>query len=487
MTIASAIVFGVLTAAYTTILAPLPIVLSEPLSGWEIDFLATDASCSAWFSDNNLFSFGACGWQNLSGLGVSTCWSSGKRLEIMTAGRSASQIVKEFKQQLDQLGSPSLQEVVEIYEMGGSTFYGSTGGAVPQGPASDKHLDTTQSYSRQANSSLDQQGIDISVSCQYINESPMTAFLDQSSSMVNVTGYCPDGQGQTWLLPNSSFIVASLDCPESVSTPNLESHLLYFSNYGTGGSYEIIGNISCEVNGSITTGHLDYNSPPSAFSWNSDGSVETRDQSFRVLENSMDALIYVLETSQSEDGNLFIDAINSIYVPFVMNQTLVTGAPQLSFLSMLETMTRGVLEYEASFLRLIFTLQMLTQTSELTKTNPCTRPLTGAMQRSTYGWEMNSHALLAFLPIGISGIVLIILFAWVILRMKSSLTYFDPTSLISLAVASSSSSLRFPEGTTVDPHDEKARSTSVKFESVSAGEYQFISKPASQWKRAYAL
>ncbi|KZS96839.1 hypothetical protein SISNIDRAFT_287063 [Sistotremastrum niveocremeum HHB9708] len=396
----------------------------------------------------------------------------------MIAGRSA--IVRKYKKELDDLGAPELQEVVEVYEMGGSTFYGSTGGIVPQGPASDKHLDTTSSYQKTANSSLELQGLQVSVSCAYIDQSPMTWIpADASGNMVNFTGKCASTGDQSWQLPNSNLLIGAYSCPVSSDNANVETQMLYFSHFGAGLDYQMIGNISCEVSGSIATGNLEYTTSMSAFSWTAGTPVETQTPSFDVVAIAMDALVYVLETGQSADGNLFIDAINSIYIPFVKDQIAGESNPPLSFLSMLETMTQGVVEYEASFLRLLFTLQMLNQTSVSTKPDYCARWINGSMTWPTFGWNASSHALLAYLPIGIAGLVMLFLLLWILFGMISSrLAHFDPTDLVSLAVASAGSTSVFPEGVTLDPDDERPRLTSVRFESVPGGILRFVGKPS---------
>ncbi|KZS96857.1 hypothetical protein SISNIDRAFT_482639 [Sistotremastrum niveocremeum HHB9708] len=476
MTITSAIVLGLLTAGYTTLLAPLPITLSQQLMGWEVDFLATDASCPAWFQNNNLHNSNNCDWKNVAGMGITTCWSSDQTMDILTAGRSA--IAKKFKDVLISLGSPEFQEVVNIYEMGGLNFYGSTGGVVPQGPSSSKYLDTTSSYKQPANSSLTQQGLNVTVSCQYINNNPFSVTVDSTGMIANVTSDCGGGNTQSWTLPNSNFLVGSINCPAPDTTPNLITENVYLTHFGSGADYDVIGNISCEVTGSIELGSLEYKSSTSAFSWINNGTTDTREPSFNVMGNATAALISVIAGTQTWNGNFFIDAINSIYIPFVRNQTMASNGTQLAYTSLLETMIQGVIEYEASFLRLLFTLQMLSQTSDITKTtNPCIRSLAGDMTWPTLGWDAGSHTFVAFIPVGVVGLVMLILFGYVLFVMDHPLPRFDPTSHVSLAVASSSGDLRFPIGTTIEPDDEKARSTSVKFEPSGPEEYLFRSKP----------
>lgn len=268
-------------------------------------------------------------------------------------------MVNDFADQLVALGAPQFQDEYSIYTLG-IQFSGRTGGVVPQGPGGVHSVDTTRTSRVQANSTLTQQGFDSTVTCSYSDTTPLTLSGNSSAqeSFVLISGTCPGTNiSASWHVPNSNQIVASMNCSAPTSSSNLVNEVIYIAQFGNAPDDQMVQFLTCQVGSSVVMGQVYHNGSTNALSWNAEDGFEAQTPAYDLAGQAVIAATSIIreaqmwsqgnqESSLVNSGNLVVDAINSLYIPYVQNKSSPDNTTLLDYPMMFAAMLRGIMEYE---------------------------------------------------------------------------------------------------------------------------------------------
>ncbi|RXW24221.1 hypothetical protein EST38_g1599 [Candolleomyces aberdarensis] len=366
------------------------------LRGTELDFFSDDPQCLSWLDTNRVRN--NCDWKTFGGTQFTTCLGENQMLDVLDSGRAnmLSKVIgiKNGTSSLNQLGAED-----------GIRFLGSAKGILPIGPngipafnSLDPSLNPFEDeYTRSGmvsyNYTLSQQGLESNVSCTYDTASPIRyeAIDEVSTRIISSSGSCDPAAGLEDVLEDVgeyptlnvnntlTYWACKQRAPPGVLNPTYVIYLRGRVNYA-----KSIGNITCTVSPMRSQiFSVDYLSLPGYFVTNP--ATNPNPQSLqratfaRYIQHGLTGLGNLIWEGQNWSSNIVPEAVFSIATK---NFNLSTFEPHPKYLELYGAMLQGILEYEATYSRLVYSLGG----------NPpptCLRSITGSVTYSVRGWDIS--------------------------------------------------------------------------------------------------
>ncbi|RXW15817.1 hypothetical protein EST38_g10037 [Candolleomyces aberdarensis] len=412
------------------------------LRGTELDFTSTDPGCLTWLEQNRVVN--RCDWTRFAGTQFTKCLGENQILDVLDSGRTNMLSVLGINNEtssLDQLGGE-----------GGIRFLGSPKGVLPIGPDGIPAFNTLVNESNpfvddairrrmvSYNYTLNQQGLESRVTCSYEDSSPIVysnISNINTTRMISASGICDPAAGLEPVLENVTEYVtlntrntlSSWACKQTPQPGSQDStYFFYLSgrvNYNT-----TIGNITCQINPLRAQDYsVEYLSVPRYFTSKATTSVAPPPTTFhRYIEGALIGLGNIVWESQSWTANVVAESVFSLVAK---NLNLPMNERHPEYLNLFEKMIEGMLEYEATYSRLIYSLGS-------NKPQTCIRNVTGSVSYSVRGWYIEDAATQAglLIPMTLINMASLSLLLACFFIGRFSYTYnFDATDNISLLTA----------------------------------------------------
>ncbi|KAG5650847.1 hypothetical protein H0H81_010762 [Sphagnurus paluster] len=322
------------------------------LNGTEIDFSSADADCLAWFEANPLSE--SCDWQEYKDLIYNSCVGS---VDLLDAGRG----------QMRQSFQSSVQSI-DLSQFGcsvGTNFLGPIRGVLPTGPAGVPAFDSLASQFKNTkilagvtsyNYTLNFQSLTSNINCSYVPESPITlgavtADHVEYSANCSKIGEVEVLMGKTQITStNSDNLLAYWAC-QSASSSQTQSYSIYLceAQYDKSGN----GNITCTVSLQSAIFPVTYQYTADIF--------ESAHGSEPLITSSSTAFSDLVSRALVDLGNL-ISAAQNFQTNLVAESVAIFGGKffdpsNQTYPELYELMIQGILEYEATHLRLMYSLK----------------------------------------------------------------------------------------------------------------------------------
>ncbi|KAJ2926298.1 hypothetical protein H1R20_g10798, partial [Candolleomyces eurysporus] len=412
------------------------------LRGTELDFTSTDPGCLTWLEANRVVN--KCDWMRFAGTQFTKCLGENQILDVLDSGRTNMLSVLGINNEtssLDQLGGK-----------GGIRFLGSPKGVLPIGPngipafntlvnGSNPFVDdATRRRMVSYNYTLNQQGLESRVTCSYDPTSPIGYRRIENINttlIIGSNGTCDPGAGLEPVLEGvldyvtlNRFNTLSPWACKQTPQPGSQDSTYFFYLRGRGNYETSIGNITCQIS-PLRAQHysVEYLSLPRYFTSQAITSDAPQSTTFhRYIEGALIALGNIVWESQSWSANVVAEAVFSLGAK---NLNLTTNERHPEYLGLFEKMIEGMLEYEATYSRLIYSLG----------SNPpptCIRNVTGSVSYSVRGWYIEDAATQAglLIPMTLINIASLSLLLACFVIGRFMYTYnFDATDNISLLTA----------------------------------------------------
>jgi len=312
----------------------------------------------------------------------------------------------------------------------GLHFLGPIRGVLPIGPNGVPAFDTlhTSPFSNKKtvagmlsyNYTLEQQGLTSNISCIYDTQSPIRfGPLDPSAGpwAFQYNGTC-EGAADVltnvffFASPNSPNGVGFWACQSPPAVGLLPSYTIYLSGHNNYNSS--VGNITCTVYPiQPAVYQVTYRSQPDIFS--STKPIATSPQLYsRLTEYALVGLGGVIQQSQNWDANLVIE---SVFTFGVKSFGLQAYEKNPTYLRLYEAMIQGILEYEATYLRLIYS------TVE-NRPSSCSRAVNGSVIYKVVGWSGVLAQIGLLMPMTIFNVAGLIIIGMAMYRARGN-TYED--------------------------------------------------------------
>ncbi|KAJ2926510.1 hypothetical protein H1R20_g10572, partial [Candolleomyces eurysporus] len=415
------------------------------LRGSELDFTSSDSACVEWLERNRVSS--RCDWKPFGGTQYTMCLGGNQMMDVLDSGRAnvlAAIGITNETSSLNQLGGE-----------GTVRFRGSVKGVLPIGPngvpafnalqtspdpfADDDIRRRMVSY----NYTLNHQGFASNISCFYDDTSPIryrnimnintTLFISSSGSCDPAAGLqdvLQDVPNYTMLDSNNTMTYWA--CKQIPQPGSLEP--TYFVYLRGRMRYESsIGNITCRISPMRAQEYLvTYHSVPGYFT-TSRALVAQPPQKPTFawyIEWGLVGLGNAIWEGQNWSANLVAEAVFSLGAKKL---NLVTRERNPIYLKMYEAMIQGMLEYEATYSRLIYSIGADPPPT-------CFRDVAGSVSYSVRGWHIDSKDFFAqaglLLPMTLINLASLILLLSCFFIGKFQYKHnFDATDNVSLLTA----------------------------------------------------
>lgn len=393
-----ALIFPHLISSTTTLLTPTSFNRTSALTGTELDFSSTDVECLSWF--NNSLTNPVCSWKfyKNTSFAYTECLGGFQVVDFLEAGRG--KIIESLTNNTEIL------TFVELGAESGLHFQGSVQGILPIGPNGVSVFDTLGSSPLSKpevaagmisyDYTLNQQGLKSNVSCGYAKTYPFKlGSLSPAGSPVlaissNVS--CADQGKKDALIgvpdlfsawSNSTLVYWA--CQDNTSTASYTIYLTGFYGYAN-----TVGNITCVINPIQTAIYsLMYRSTEDVFSaTEAKGSYPITFST--LINNALGGLGVLISESQNYESNIFAETIINLGMKAFGPPA---GLPSPQYLTLYEQMIQGIIEYETTYLRLIY--------SALNPPSSCLRNVTGQLRYEVYGWFMTNVNIGFLIPLTI--------------------------------------------------------------------------------------
>ncbi|KAJ2912770.1 hypothetical protein MD484_g7641, partial [Candolleomyces efflorescens] len=421
------------------------------LKGTELDFTSSDPQCTAWFAENQVTN--DCDWQDYKNTSFTTCLGENQMLDVLDSGRAnmlsaiGSRIENQTTSSFNQLGAE-----------GGIRFLGSPKGVLPIGPDGIPAFDTLQAQANpfadsvvrggivSYNYTLRQQGLETMVNCSYDPTSTpilYEAVPDLNSTLlISTVGTCDAANGLEPVLKdvvqymtlNTNNTLTFWGCkqPPSQGSPD-PTYFIYLRgrvNYRTS-----IGNVTCRVS-PLRARDFDvtYHSIPNYFTSQAALSGLEESSQRQTYSTFTDSMLVgfgnIIWEGQNWASNLFAEAVFSMGVK---NLGVPSTEPSDTHLRLFEAMIQGVLEYEGTYSRLVYSLGLGNPPPET-----CLRTINGNVVYSVRGWYIDDVGAQAglLMPMFLINLTsLCLLFACFIMGQFRYTYDFDATDSMALLTA----------------------------------------------------
>jgi hypothetical protein len=422
------------TSGFTALLTPVVFNRHTPLNAKELDFGATDPACVDWFNNNTIPR--TCDWTKYNGISYTTCLEENQLVDVLEAARGNI---------LSQLSNNSVSlTFTQLGAVNGLHLLGSTRGMLPIGPngipAFNTLLpspfttiaaDTFLSY----NYSLDLQGISNNVSCSYAEDSPVNFGLPFApiTYVWQFNGTCPSGQdflGTTaWSTIASNNTLGFWACQTATSGNAYNVYLRGIKNY-----YTSIGNITCIVEPvQPAVFKLDYTGTAGVFNSTQTAISTSPGTSTELVTRAVGALGNIVWQAQNEESNLIAESVITFGIK---SFNLPQYVPADGYLRLYEAMIGGIIDYEATYIRLLYS-------TKVTGPNPaptsCFRSVSGTAEYQVFGWIAHAKTAAYLIPmtlVNLTSLILLGIGMSIRNRGEGRLPHFDPTDPESLVYSS---------------------------------------------------
>lgn len=404
--------FPHLISSTTSLLTPAPFNRTVALTGTELDFSSTASDCLAWFAAHPIAN--NCGWQFYKGIPYTNCLGENQMVDVLEAGRgNILELVTNNTQSLtfSQLGAED-----------GLHFLGPIRGLLPIGPNGVPAFNTLApspfskpevvagmtSYSY----TLNHQGLKSNVSCSYAQTNPFVvgALFPGYGGAIQYNASCASLGGAEVLTNvlslhstygNNTLVYWA--CQSVVNGVPVASYTVYLTGYNFYKSE--IGNIICTVN-PVQAAIFPVTYQSAARIFTTAGPTIAAPIAFSThINNALIGLGDIISEGQNFQSNQVAESV------FTFGVKSFGVLPQQSFLylQLFEQMIQGILEYETTYIRLIYS----------TVPNPpasCKRSVDGMVKYAVIGWFVTSANIGFLIPMTIiNGAALIALLLAVLL------------------------------------------------------------------------
>jgi hypothetical protein len=433
MVILYLIIFALITPGLTALLTPIHFNQKVQLFGTELDFASNHSDCIDWFHNYSIPT--TCDWETYNGLRYTNCLAENQLVDVLESGRS---------NMLSLLSEADVSVTyIQLGTKGGLRFVGPLNGLLPNGPNGVPAFNTLDARSlsffpdanttdprhSSYNYTLELQGISNNVTCIYDTTSPVIA-TNTTTGLMQYNGSCPPNQD---FLLNSTFLEQT--SPHSLgfwacrTAPSANSYYLYLQ--GNSNYQRTIGNMTCTVSPILPTVFpLTYTGQSGTFyaqSQNSSSPV-----SFTTLGDEMMMSIgSIVWEAQSSVSNLLAEAITTLGVK---SFSLSSDAQQFEYLPLYEAMIKGILDYEATYIRLLYSARADRPPQS------CLRTVNGIAYLDVFGWTSTGHTGAYLIPIMLVNLTTLIILVVAMCTGDSGtntrlLPRFDPTDPESLILS----------------------------------------------------
>ncbi|KAF4921621.1 Cutinase transcription factor 1 alpha [Colletotrichum viniferum] len=416
-----------LTTAFTTLLTPTRVLVSDSLAGDELDFTAPEF----WKWYNTFDSkgipkrkvYGCTRYTYNSSTGsirFPTCPIADDPIAVISAGVSAAQ------------GSFGVHNAsVRVVE---SLFKGSTGGVLPLGFEGISAFSNVKfmfwdpsmaNRSQQFNYSLTQQGLSADVTCQETPNTPIQTQLLKSMEVTNSNaggtmelrrfivnqGNC--GSNHTFVVPGIGVVAPGFCQPDAM----VKKYVLYLTPMERYSRAPLsLPNMTCTFEPMITKNIVGYSTDTGLFV----SSVIERMGGSGIPNETADAINSLFMISTTSWGSGLIDSMLSL-------NTSGDGSGNFSYAGAVEAAMRGIIEYEGTNLRIYYAANEA----------DCRSTVNGTYEVFRMGYHQTTPtALLIVLPLIVYILVVAWWYTWTGLRTGSSIDdEFNPTNSTALVTA----------------------------------------------------
>ncbi|KAJ2912774.1 hypothetical protein MD484_g7644, partial [Candolleomyces efflorescens] len=419
------------------------------LRGTEIDFTSDDPGCLEWLERHRLTNL--CDWKEFGGTQYTTCLGENQMLDVLDSGRAnvldAIEVTNETST-FNQLG-----------EDGGLRFRGSAKGILPIGPNGIRAVNTVQNSSNpfaseqirermvSYNYTLNQQGLTANINCSYDNTSPIRfrSVNDTNTTLIMSSfGICDSAAGMEEVLEgvinyvtlNANNTLTYWACKQPPQ-PGSQDPTYFVHLRGRGYYKSSIGNITCRISPMRAQDYLvDYLSGPGYFtaSRSHDAQSAQKPTFYRYIEWGLVGFGNMIWEGQNWSSHLAAETVFSLAMKKLKIPSAMREQNPIS-LKMFEAMVQGMLEYGATYSRLVYTINKDIPTT-------CLRDVTGSVSYSVRGWHINpgdvltqAGLLVPMTLINLASLVILIK-CFVLGRFQYRERVFDMANNISLLTAS---------------------------------------------------
>ncbi|KAF8984978.1 hypothetical protein BDQ17DRAFT_1496433 [Cyathus striatus] len=423
--------FTFVPSSVTSLISPVTFKRTTSLSGTEIDFSSNSSDCINWLTNDQIPD--ECDWRTYGGLNYTTCLGENQIVDVLEAGRG--NILSSLPNNNQSLSFSQLSN-------SGLHFLGPIGGILPIGPNGVPAFDTLNSSvfsvpSQRAammsyNYTLEHQGLSSNITCIYDSETPIKiGQVDGAGLYVyQYNGTCdPDsmedifGPNQSFVSPNSNNTLSSWTCKSKQNDGEQPSYYIYI--HGSKGYGPAVGNITCTVSPiQAAIFNVTYQSVPNIFVL--EGRISTSPITFPAfLERIMKAFCVLVLEVQNWESNLVAESVITLGVKS-FNLPLDVASDQ--YLQLYQAMIQGILEYEATYSRLIYSAFQGRPPS-------CNRTVNGVASFEVVGWSVDIRHVGFLMPMTLVNLAALIVLIIAIVMSKTVAKRFDPTDIRPLLVA----------------------------------------------------
>lgn len=416
--------FPHLISSTASLLAPITFNRTAHLTGTEIDF-SGGPDCQAWFNNHPLSN--NCGYQLYGNLPYTNCLGENQMVDVLESGRgNILELITNNNESLtfSQLGGN-----------GGLHFLGSMRGVLPIGPNGVPEFNTLRpspfsnpeimagmvSYDY----TLEQQGLTSNVSCNFLptGTNPFSGGKILPADPREATGgflavtynlTCSD-YGELQVLTNVTFFESTWSnnalvywaCQSASNGIRTDSYSIYLA--GIGHYSDTIGSINCSVKPIQTAIFpVTYDSTTNIFSAAPPTLESSQVITFpNLLPYALRGLGEVVSEGQNFQSNLVAESVLTFAYKSFNVSVNATRPPE--FLWLFERIIQGIIEYEVSYLRLIYST-VGTQPAD------CNRNVAGSANYEVVGWFVSRANVGFLIPITIingAAFVALVIAMWI--------------------------------------------------------------------------
>jgi len=284
------------------------------------------------------------------------------------------------------------------------------------------------------NYTLDLQGLHTNVKCAYDNQSHVVfdAVPDGGRSVVKYNGTCPGGTNFLLDLGVREYVAvngnSSLGFWACKDTPAGAQEALYHVYLSGRALYNAtIGFITCTVTPiQPAVFPVMYQSRPNIFL--SKEPITTSTNAFTELtDRAVNALGAIIWESQNWQANLFAESVFTFGVKSFKLPPPVNTRDD-GYLPLFEAMIQGILEYEATYIRLLYS-------SVPNPPKTCNRNVSGSITYQVIGWFAKASHIGFLMPMTLVNLTSLIILLRIMFKEKRSRYALDPTDPIVLLFA----------------------------------------------------
>ncbi|KDR68394.1 hypothetical protein GALMADRAFT_231359 [Galerina marginata CBS 339.88] len=422
--------FTNVTSGVTSLITPFPFNRMASLRGSELNFSSTATECLDWLNAHPIPN--DCNWETFNDLNYTTCLGENQIVDVLESGRgNILSLLSENSQSLtfSQLGAKD-----------GLQFLGPIRGVLPIGPDGVPAFDTLgpsplsdrniRARMLSYNYTLEHQGVSSNISCQYDTKTPVLNWPvvgDSTGSGLQFNGTCNGTADvlmnvKTYTSVNSNHGLTFWACKSLMDAGQEPTYFIYLrGNVG----YQPIGNINCTVSPiqpavfpvtyQSKTGRFSLMKPVATFATTFSGYVE----------QGLVALGGLIAEGQNQQSNVVAESIITFGVK---SFKLPVNEQNPEYLKLSEAMIQGILEYEATYTRLLYS-------TIADRPSSCDRTVNGSVTYSLLGWSGEPEHIGFLMPMTIVNLAALLLILLVIYQASQGSIEDDPTDPRIIALA----------------------------------------------------